>query len=225
MIIERPGWLGVAPCRPKMAPQWLPNSSLAALMFGWPHTVPRPRVLSRRVWTSGRATPARSTTPSNVTKRDGQLGAVSLSGQVTVTFTVRSVATTDLTVKAFMEQKGTGSRWNMVGSAHQLSVPSQLLGFAHPAHPASRVGSVISNKAAPSGAAGRRQRRALLWSDSPAARRAAAARPARSARLIGHADRNCSAAVCLAAVAACWPGRRNPRVLRRSRVGPFPCLS
>ena len=25
-----------------------------------------------------------------------------------------------------MEQKGTGSRWNMVGSVHQLSVPSQL---------------------------------------------------------------------------------------------------
>ena len=43
-----------------------------------------------------------------------------------VTFTVRSIATTDLTVKAFMEQKGTGSRWNIVGSVHQLSVPSQL---------------------------------------------------------------------------------------------------
>jgi len=60
------------------------------------------------------------------TYRDGQLRAVSLSGQVTVTFTVRSVETTDLTVKAFMEQKGTGSRWNLVGSVHQLSVPSQL---------------------------------------------------------------------------------------------------
>jgi len=44
----------------------------------------------------------------NVTKHDGQLGAVSLSGQVTVTNN-GSVATTDLTVKAFLEQKGTGS--------------------------------------------------------------------------------------------------------------------
>jgi len=29
-------------------------------------------------------------------------------------------------VKAFLEQKGTGSQWNMVGSVHQLSVLSQL---------------------------------------------------------------------------------------------------
>jgi hypothetical protein len=61
----------------------------------------------------------------DVTKYDGQLGAVSLSAQVTVTDN-GSVATTDLTVKGFLEQKGTGSRWNMVGSVHQLSVPSQL---------------------------------------------------------------------------------------------------
>ena len=50
--------------------------------------------------------PTRSTTPSNVTKHDGQLGAVSLSGQVTVTNN-GSVATIDLTVKAFLEQQGT----------------------------------------------------------------------------------------------------------------------
>jgi hypothetical protein len=60
--------------------------------------------------------------------------------------------------------------------------------------------------------------------DRPA-RRAAAARPARSARLTGHADRYCPAVVYLAAVAAYLAGRREPRVLRPARVGPFPCLS
>ena len=59
----------------------------------------------------------------NVTKKRRQLGAVSLSGQVTVTNN-GSVATAGLTVKAFLEQKGTGSQWNMVGSVHQLSVLS-----------------------------------------------------------------------------------------------------
>jgi hypothetical protein len=50
------------------------------------------------------------------------LGAVSLSGQVTVTNN-GSVAT-DLTVNAFLEQKGTGSQWNMVRSIDTVQVLS-----------------------------------------------------------------------------------------------------
>jgi hypothetical protein len=47
VIIERSGRLGVVPRRPKMAPRLAAQvqDSLAALMFEWPRTVSRLRVL------------------------------------------------------------------------------------------------------------------------------------------------------------------------------------